>query len=164
MKESETDFLYQSLPIDPENQILLANEHPSNWVNPCPKKIYDLIVIGAGPAGLVSAITARDQGKSVALIERDLIGGECMNIGCIPSKAILRTSRLYADMLNAENFGAEVPNDISINFDIKKVSIFFSAKLDSIVHAVSGLIIAVCDLRNRLLLPDQNLKFQRYPA
>jgi hypothetical protein len=45
MKESETDFLYQSLPIDPENQILLANEHPSNWVNPCPKKIYDLIVI-----------------------------------------------------------------------------------------------------------------------
>jgi pyruvate/2-oxoglutarate dehydrogenase complex dihydrolipoamide dehydrogenase (E3) component len=118
MKESETDFLYQSLPIDPENQILLANEHPSNWVNPCPKKIYDLIVIGAGPAGLVSAITARDQGKSVALIERDLIGGECMNIGCIPSKAILRTSRLYADMLNAENFGAEVPNDISINFDM----------------------------------------------
>ena len=116
MNEPSSDFLYQSLPMDLDNQTLLANEHPLNWVNPRPQKIYDLIVIGAGPAGLVAATTARDKGKSVALIERDLIGGECINIGCIPSKAILRTSRLYTDMLNAENFGAEVPNEIPINF------------------------------------------------
>ncbi len=78
--------------------------------------IYDLVVIGAGPAGLLTAIRAAARGAKVALIERDLLGGECLNTGCIPSKAIIRTSRLYADMRNAENFGARVPGGIAVDF------------------------------------------------
>ena len=76
MNKPPSDFLYQSLPVDPDNQTLLANEHPLNWINPRPKKIYDLIVIGAGPAGLIAAMTGINKGKTVALIERDLLGGE----------------------------------------------------------------------------------------
>ena len=55
-------------------------------------------------------------GAKVALIERDLLGGDCLNIGCVPSKAIIRTSRLYAEMRNAERYGAQVPADIRVDF------------------------------------------------
>lgn len=116
MIKEPADLLYQELPVDTDNQILLANEHPLNWVNPHPKKIYDLIVLGAGPAGLIAATMAARKGKTVALVERDIIGGECFNTGCIPSKAIIRTSRLFADMQNAENFGGTVPHHMPINF------------------------------------------------
>jgi pyruvate/2-oxoglutarate dehydrogenase complex dihydrolipoamide dehydrogenase (E3) component len=116
MIEAPGDLLYQTLPVDSDNQTLLANEHPVNWVNPHPKKIYDLIVLGAGPCGLISAMMGASEGKTVALIERDLIGGECFNIGCIPSKAIIRTSRLFADMQNAEKFGGNVPDTMAVDF------------------------------------------------
>ena len=52
----------------------------------------------------------------MALIERNLIGGDRLNVGCVPSKAIIRTARLYAEMRNAENFGAQVPGNIGIDF------------------------------------------------
>jgi len=55
-------------------------------------------------------------GAKIALVEHDRLGGTCLNTGCIPSKAILRTSRLYADMRNAEQFGAQVPKDIKVDF------------------------------------------------
>ena len=70
---------------------------------------YDLVVIGAGPAGLVAARAAAALGAKVALIERDLLGGDCLNVGCVPSKAIIRTSRLYAEMRNADQYGAQHP-------------------------------------------------------
>jgi pyruvate/2-oxoglutarate dehydrogenase complex dihydrolipoamide dehydrogenase (E3) component len=95
---------------------MLQDLHPSNWRNPIPSGKYDLVVIGAGPAGLLAAHKAATHGAKVALIERDLLGGECLNTGCIPSKTIIRTSRLYAEMRNAENFGARVPRDINVDF------------------------------------------------
>jgi pyruvate/2-oxoglutarate dehydrogenase complex dihydrolipoamide dehydrogenase (E3) component len=55
-------------------------------------------------------------GASVALIERDLLGGDCLNVGCVPSKAIIRTSRLYAEMRNAERYGARTPADLRVEF------------------------------------------------
>ena len=71
------------------------NVHPSAWQSPQPVDRYTLAVIGAGPAGLVAAHGAAALGAKVALIERDLLGGDCLNVGCVPSKTIIRTSRLY---------------------------------------------------------------------
>jgi len=66
---------------------------------------YNLIVIGAGSAGLVSAYIAAAVKARVALIERHRMGGDCLNTGCVPSKALLRSARLLADVRNAERYG-----------------------------------------------------------
>ncbi len=94
----------------------LANLSPTGWRNPTPQRRYDLLVIGAGPAGLVAAREAVALGARVALIERHRLGGDCLNYGCIPSKSLLRTARLYAEMRHAENFGAVVPSPISFDW------------------------------------------------
>jgi len=94
----------------------LDNVHPSDWRNPVPAATYNLAVIGAGTAGLVAAHAAAALGAKVALIERSRLGGDCLNVGCVPSKAILRTSRLYAEMRNAEGYGAQVPAEIRVDF------------------------------------------------
>jgi pyruvate/2-oxoglutarate dehydrogenase complex dihydrolipoamide dehydrogenase (E3) component len=95
---------------------LLENVRPPRWRNPRPADRYTLVVVGAGPAGLVAAQAAAALGAKVALIERHLLGGDCLNVGCVPSKAIIRTSRLYAEMRSAENFGAARPVDIRVDF------------------------------------------------
>ena len=97
---------------------LLAYARPPGWQNPLPPDVYDLLVIGAGPAGLAAAEAAVEGGAKVALIERHLIGGVSLLNGAVPSKAIIRTSRLYADMRHAERFGAAVPTGIQENFTL----------------------------------------------
>jgi len=77
---------------------------------------YDLVVIGAGPAGLTAAEAAAAGGAKVALIEQHRLGGVSLSTGSVPSKAVIRTSRLYADMRHAARFGAAVPGDIRENF------------------------------------------------
>lgn len=77
---------------------------------------YDFVVVGAGPAGLSAATAAAARGVRVALIERNLPGGTCLNVGCVPSKAIIRTSRLYAEMRDAGRYGAQVPAGIAADF------------------------------------------------
>jgi len=94
----------------------LENVHPPGWRNPQPTERYSLVVIGGGTAGLVAAHSAAALGAKVALIERELLGGDCLNVGCIPSKAIIRTARLYAGMRNAEQYGAQIPADIRVDF------------------------------------------------
>ena len=94
----------------------MDNVHPSGWRNPRPAHRYNLVVVGAGPAGLVAAHAAAALGAKVALVERDLLGGDCLNVGCVPSKAIIRTSRLYAEMRDADHYGAHVPADIRVDF------------------------------------------------
>src|SRR5262245_47291742 len=81
------------LPDDEFNQILVANVHPPNWTNPPPTGRYHLVVIGAGTAGLVCAAGAAGLGARVALIERHLLGGDCLNAGCVPSKSLLAAAR-----------------------------------------------------------------------
>jgi hypothetical protein len=90
-----------TLPQDAHERQRLDNVHPSKWRNPPPARCYNLVVVGAGTAGLVAAHAAAALGAKVAVIERALLGGDCLNVGCVPSKAILRTSRLYAEMRNA---------------------------------------------------------------
>ena len=97
---------------------LCNNARPAGWRNPSPRDPYHLLVIGAGPAGLVAARGAAALGATVALIESHLLGGDCLNYGCVPSKTLIRTSRLYAEMRNAANFGARAPNDIVVDFPL----------------------------------------------
>ncbi len=94
----------------------LRNLRPPDWRNPKPGSPYRLIVIGGGPAGVVAATDAAAAGAKVALVERALLGGVCLNVGCIPSKTLIRTSRLYAEMRNAASYGACVPGDIRVDF------------------------------------------------
>jgi len=94
----------------------MDNVRPVDWLNPLPAQQYDLVVIGAGTTGLVAARTAAAKGAKVALIERHLLGGTCLNIGCVPSKAIIRTSRVYAEMHHADQYGALVPPRIPVDF------------------------------------------------
>ncbi len=70
--------------------------HPPDWINPEPSGRYNLVVIGAGTAGLVSAIGAAGMGAKVALIERELMGGDCLNVGCVPSKGLISAARIAA--------------------------------------------------------------------
>jgi pyruvate/2-oxoglutarate dehydrogenase complex dihydrolipoamide dehydrogenase (E3) component len=96
-------------PMDEFNEKLISNVHPPEWVNPEPAAKYNLVVIGAGTAGLVTAAGAAGLGAKVALIERNLMGGDCLNVGCVPSKCIIRSSRLAADVADAGRFGIKVP-------------------------------------------------------
>jgi pyruvate/2-oxoglutarate dehydrogenase complex dihydrolipoamide dehydrogenase (E3) component len=94
----------------------LSNLRPSDWRNPQPADKYSLVIVGAGTAGQTAAFAAAALGGKVALIEHKLFGGNCLNIGCVPSKSIIRTSRLYAGMRRAQQYGAAVPTDIRVDF------------------------------------------------
>ena len=94
-------------PFDRHNRALLGHVHPPDWVNPEPADRYHLVVVGAGTAGLVSAAGAAGLGARVALVERRLMGGDCLNYGCVPSKGIIRAARAWSESRTAsENFGA----------------------------------------------------------
>lgn len=80
-------------PLDAHNRRLLQNVHPPAWRNPEPRDRYHLVVVGAGTAGLVTAAIAAALGARVALIERSLMGGDCLNVGCVPSKALLAAAK-----------------------------------------------------------------------
>ncbi|HEX4951410.1 MAG TPA: mercuric reductase [Blastocatellia bacterium] len=85
------------LPDDAFDQQLIAHVHPPDWVNPTPQGKYNLVVLGAGTAGLVSAGGTGGLGGKVALIEKALMGGDCLNLGCVPSKAVIRAARAIYD-------------------------------------------------------------------
>lgn len=103
-------------PLDEYNAKLLDNVHPKNWVDPEPKPSYNLVVIGAGAGGLVSAAGAAGVGARVALIESHLLGGDCLNVGCVPSKALLRCAKAVAAVRDASRFGVKIKGEISVDF------------------------------------------------
>ena len=80
--------------------------------------IYDLVVLGSGPGGYVAAIRAAQLGMKTAIVEREQLGGICLNWGCIPTKALLRTAEIFHLMHKAGDFGLVAEN---IGFDAKKV-------------------------------------------
>ena len=93
------------LPDTPENRKMADNVHPPGWVNPEPAGRYNLVVIGGGTAGLIAAAGAAGLGAKVALIERHLLGGDCLNAGCVPSKGVIRASRALHEARNSSEFG-----------------------------------------------------------
>src|SRR5438552_2853869 len=104
------------LPEQVHDDTFLEDAPSAAWQNPQPLDKYNLAILGGGPAGMLAAYAAAAVGAKVALIERNLLGGTCLNTGCIPSKSILRTSQLYADMRRAESFGAQAATDIRVDF------------------------------------------------
>lgn len=114
-KDTMSDFG----PLKPEdvyNRELEANVHPPDWNNPTPSGRYNLVVIGAGTAGLVAAAGAAGLGAKVALVERSLMGGDCLNVGCVPSKGIIRAGRAAAAVRDAGQFGVQVPDSVDVDF------------------------------------------------
>jgi pyruvate/2-oxoglutarate dehydrogenase complex dihydrolipoamide dehydrogenase (E3) component len=92
-------------PSSESNQALLDNVHPHDWKNPQPASCYNLVVIGGGPAGLVTAAGAAGLGAKVALVERALLGGDCLNQGCVPSKCLIRSGRALHNARQASPLG-----------------------------------------------------------
>ncbi len=79
---------------------------------------FDLIVVGGGPGGYVAAIRAAQLGMKTAVVERENMGGICLNWGCIPTKALLRTSEVYGLIKHAEAYGLSVKD---VSYDHKKI-------------------------------------------
>lgn len=104
------------MPDDEHNRVLVSHVRPSDWVSPRPARRYNLVVIGAGTAGLVSAVGAASLGAKVAIVERHLMGGDCLNYGCVPSKALLRAARAAAGVRSASRFGVEACGDGRVDF------------------------------------------------
>ena len=105
-------------PLDSHNAELLNKTHPYKYVNPEPKDLYNLVVIGAGAGGLVTAAQAAKRGAKVALIEKELMGGDCLNIGCVPSKALLACAKRAAAARHSSKYGVNIKGgDSSISVD-----------------------------------------------
>src|SRR5213595_2536691 len=103
-------------PADAHNARLVSNVHPPDWPNPTPARCYNLVVIGAGTAGLVTAAGAAGLGAKVALIEKHFLGGDCLNVGCVPSKAIIRSGRAVFDAKEAGPFGVRLGSPVQVDF------------------------------------------------
>src|SRR5918998_2767053 len=103
---------------------LRASLPSSRWMTPAGRgrsgmaESYDLIVLGSGPGGYVAAIRAAQLGLKTAIVEREVLGGICLNWGCIPTKALLRSADVLHQMKHAESFGLSAGN---VSFDLGKV-------------------------------------------
>lgn len=103
-------------PDDEHNKEFQHNVHPLEWRNPRPAKSYNLVVIGGGTAGLVSAAGAAALDAKVALVERQFMGGDCLFAGCVPSKALIRASRAYAEVSKSYEFGIRGAHRAEVDF------------------------------------------------
>ena len=103
-------------PDDEFNRELVSNVHPPRWKNPAPTGRYNLVVVGAGTAGLVTAAVAAGLGAKTALVERHLMGGDCLNVGCVPSKGMIRAARAWATMSQGAEFGLTLTSEPERDF------------------------------------------------
>lgn len=108
--------LQRLLPDDPNDQLLIERVAPSERKNPRPRSSYHLVVVGAGPAGLVAAAGAAGLGARVALVERALMGGDCLNFGCVPSKALLVAAARFQAARGSKAFGVGADR-VALDFD-----------------------------------------------
>ena len=111
-------------PLDESNTVLLNEVAPRNYTNPNPHDVYDLVAIGAGAGGLVSSKQSARRGAKSAMISDHLAGGDCLNVGCVPSKALIRCGRAAAEARRLADFGVTVGpvgGDQSVSVDFGKV-------------------------------------------
>jgi pyruvate/2-oxoglutarate dehydrogenase complex dihydrolipoamide dehydrogenase (E3) component/uncharacterized membrane protein YdjX (TVP38/TMEM64 family) len=111
-----TTFDKMMLVDDRHDKQLIENCHPTGRLNPEPAGKYNLVVIGGGTAGLVSAAGAAGLGAKVAIIERNLMGGDCLNVGCVPSKGVIRAARAAYDARNGAEFGFQFSARPNVSF------------------------------------------------
>lgn len=97
----------------------------------------DTIVIGAGPGGYVAAIRAAQLGQKVTIVEKGELGGVCLNVGCIPSKALLHVSHLFQEAQHSDNLGI-IAKDVELKFD--KVQDFKKSVVNKLTGGVEGLL------------------------
>jgi len=100
--------------LDEHDRRLVSLVRPPHFRNPSPASKYDLVVIGGGTAGLVCAAGAAGLGARVALVERNRLGGDCLNTGCVPSKAMIRSARVVAESRQGASLG--VPSSAQPDF------------------------------------------------
>ena len=110
MENSDSTF------IETDEDSRARNVKPTAWRNNFPSQPYDLMVIGGGTAGLVSAAGAAGLGARVALIERNALGGDCLNTGCVPSKALLQSARVAAAFSNTAHYGVKSDSPTEVSF------------------------------------------------
>ena len=106
-----------SVMFDEHNCDLYDNVHPMQWVDPANDQgKYDMLVIGGGAGGLVTAAGSAGVGARVAIIERNFLGGDCLNNGCVPSKAFLKCANVVNAARTADQYGIEITGEIKVNF------------------------------------------------
>lgn len=113
-----------------------TNESSRGGVN-VEKREFEVAVIGAGPGGYVAAIRLAQLGKKVAIIDRDAIGGVCLNYGCIPSKALISVGTLYEKMQSASEFGIHVKG---LSLDFSKVQEWKRSVVEKLTSGVNTLL------------------------
>ncbi|MCG8585636.1 MAG: mercuric reductase [Pirellulales bacterium] len=104
------------LPADQYNEELISQAHPANWQNPAPDGRYNLVAIGGGTAGIISALGTAGLGGKAALVEKHLLGGDCLNYGCVPSKGVIRAARAAYQARIAGEFGVKISGEIEVDF------------------------------------------------
>ena len=97
----------------------------------------DTIVIGAGPGGYVAAIRAAQFGQKVTIVEKEYVGGVCLNVGCIPSKALIATGHRYETAKHSDPYGINAEN---VTVDFSKVQAFKAGVVKKLVGGVEGLL------------------------
>src|SRR3954462_821077 len=97
---------------------------------------YDCIVIGSGPGGYVTAIRAAQLGMKTAVVEKDVVGGRCLNVACIPAKAVLRVADILSEVDEASDFGIDVA---SRTVDFSRVSERRKKVIKTLTGGVAGL-------------------------
>jgi pyruvate/2-oxoglutarate dehydrogenase complex dihydrolipoamide dehydrogenase (E3) component len=107
--------------VDPTDVARDASVRPAGWRSPVPGERYALVVIGGGPAGLVAAMGAAGLGARVALVESDRLGGDCLNVGCVPSKALLAAAHAASDARRAGRLGVTAPPVVDFGAALARV-------------------------------------------
>lgn len=103
-------------PLDVHNVTLLDNVHPTRWKNPAAKEKYNLVALGAGAGGLITSSAVASMGGISALTESHLMGGDCLNVGCVPSKALLSAAKKVAEFRNGSDYGIRISGEVHVDF------------------------------------------------
>lgn len=114
--DKDRHVVHSVWPLDEHNKELLDHVHPPGWQNPSAEKEYDMVVIGGGAAGLITAAGCAGVGARVALIEAHMLGGDCLNVGCVPSKTIIHSANLAHEM-RTNNRAGVIAKEVTVDFE-----------------------------------------------